>query len=57
MPDAMAFPVRHRYVILCVTVLTEQVGLPVPSVPFLVAAGALAEFAPVESSGGDRFGG
>jgi membrane protein DedA with SNARE-associated domain len=42
MPSAMEFLVRHGYVVLFVTVLAEQIGLPVPSVPFLVAAGALA---------------
>jgi membrane protein DedA with SNARE-associated domain/rhodanese-related sulfurtransferase len=42
MPGAMEFLVRHGYVVLFVTVLAEQIGLPVPSVPFLVAAGALA---------------
>jgi membrane protein DedA with SNARE-associated domain len=42
MPKAMEFLSRHGYVVLCVTVLVKQIGLPVPSVPFLVAAGALA---------------
>ncbi len=42
MPSAMEFLVRHGYVVLFLAVLAEQIGLPVPSVPFLVAAGALA---------------
>src|ERR1700674_3719713 len=42
MTNAMEFLVRHGYVVLFVTVLAEQIGLPLPSVPFLVAAGALA---------------
>jgi hypothetical protein len=32
MPSAMEFLVRHGYVVLFVTVLAEQIGLPVPSV-------------------------
>jgi membrane protein DedA with SNARE-associated domain/rhodanese-related sulfurtransferase len=42
MPSAMEFLVRHGYVLLFVAVLTEQIGLPLPAAPFLIAAGALA---------------
>src|SRR5262245_28879006 len=38
----LAFLVRHRYAVLFVAVLAEQLGLPVPAAPFLLAAGALA---------------
>ena len=33
---------RHGWVVLIVWVFAEQVGLPIPSVPILLAAGALA---------------
>lgn len=33
---------RHGYVVLLVWVFAEQIGLPVPSLPILLAAGALA---------------
>jgi membrane protein DedA with SNARE-associated domain len=36
------FLIRHRYAVLFAVVLTEQLGLPLPAVPFLLAAGALA---------------
>jgi membrane protein DedA with SNARE-associated domain len=38
----LAFLVRHGYALLFATVLAEQLGLPVPAAPFLLAAGALA---------------
>src|SRR5437762_11932557 len=34
--------VRHGYLVVFGWVLAEQIGLPVPAVPFLLAAGALA---------------
>src|SRR5438552_16859903 len=34
--------VRHGYLVLFGWVLAEQIGLPLPAVPFLLAAGALA---------------
>jgi membrane protein DedA with SNARE-associated domain len=34
--------VRHGYVVVFVWVLAEQIGVPLPAVPFLLAAGALA---------------
>ena len=42
MRDIFEFLTRHGYAALFVTVLAEQVGLPIPAVPILVAAGALA---------------
>ncbi len=42
MPSAMEFLVKHGYAVLFVMVLAEQIGLPVPAAPFLIAAGALA---------------
>src|SRR5207245_9944233 len=34
--------VRHGYLVVFGWVLAEQIGLPLPAVPFLLAAGALA---------------
>jgi membrane protein DedA with SNARE-associated domain/rhodanese-related sulfurtransferase len=34
--------VKHGYLILFLAVMAEQIGLPVPSVPVIIAAGALA---------------
>jgi len=42
MNETIEFLVKHGYVVLFVVVLAEQVGLPLPSAPFLLAAGALA---------------
>lgn len=42
MDDATQFLVRHGGLVLFATVLAEQVGLPIPAVPVLLAAGALA---------------
>ncbi|MCU1273505.1 MAG: Rhodanese domain protein [Bryobacterales bacterium] len=42
MPHPTEFLLRYGYVVLFLAVLTEQLGLPVPSAPFLLAAGALA---------------
>src|SRR5579863_6779425 len=36
------FLLHHGYVVLLVWVFAEQIGLPVPSVPLLLAAGAIA---------------
>jgi membrane protein DedA with SNARE-associated domain len=38
----MEFLVKHGYMVLFAAVLAEQIGLPVPATPFLLAAGALA---------------
>jgi membrane protein DedA with SNARE-associated domain len=40
--DPSAFLLRHPYAFLFATVLVEQLGLPIPAAPFLLAAGALA---------------
>ena len=42
MPLAIGFFVGHAYAILFVWVLVEQIGLPVPSIPLLLAAGTLS---------------
>jgi membrane protein DedA with SNARE-associated domain/rhodanese-related sulfurtransferase len=42
MSASTEFLLQHSYAILFLTVLAEQVGLPIPSSPLLLAAGALA---------------
>ena len=42
MDEAFQFLVRHGYSVLFVWVLAEQLGLPLPATPLLLAAGALA---------------
>lgn len=42
MPTILGFLVRHGYLFLFAWVLAEQGGLPIPSIPILLAAGALA---------------
>jgi membrane protein DedA with SNARE-associated domain len=42
MKETIAIVVRHGYLVLFVWVLLEQFGLPLPSLPMLLAAGALA---------------
>lgn len=42
MNEAIEFLVRHGYVVLFLFVFAEQVGLPLPALPFLLAMGALA---------------
>ncbi|HWR36747.1 MAG TPA: VTT domain-containing protein [Clostridia bacterium] len=42
MSETIDFVVRHGYAVLFVWVLAEQLGVPVPAVPILIAAGALA---------------
>jgi membrane protein DedA with SNARE-associated domain len=42
MNSSLEFLVRHGYVLLLGWVFVEQIGLPIPSVPLLLAAGALA---------------
>jgi membrane protein DedA with SNARE-associated domain/rhodanese-related sulfurtransferase len=44
MNHAIPFLVRHGYAILFGVVLLEQLGLPIPAVPILLAMGALAGF-------------
>jgi len=42
MADSVQFLLRHGYAVLFGFVLAEQIGLPLPAVPVLLAAGALA---------------
>ncbi|MBV9928045.1 MAG: VTT domain-containing protein [Acidobacteria bacterium] len=42
MGEALQFLVRHGYLVLFASVLAQQLGLPLPSTPFIIAAGALA---------------
>lgn len=42
MNETIEFLVKHGYIVLFAVVLAEQCGLPLPSAPFLLAAGALA---------------
>jgi membrane protein DedA with SNARE-associated domain len=42
MAETLQFLVKHGYVVLFASVLAQQLGLPLPSTPFIVAAGALA---------------
>lgn len=42
MDEQLDFLVRHGYSLLFAWVFLEQLGLPVPSAPLLLAAGALA---------------
>jgi membrane protein DedA with SNARE-associated domain len=42
MNEALAFVMRHGYSVLFVWVFAEQIGLPIPAIPILLAAGALA---------------
>jgi membrane protein DedA with SNARE-associated domain len=42
MNEVIQFLIRHGYTVLFLWVLGEQIGLPVPAAPFLLAAGALA---------------
>src|SRR2546428_6188840 len=42
MDDVTQFLIRHGGLVLFAVVLAEQIGLPIPAVPVLLAAGALA---------------
>src|SRR2546427_12602703 len=42
MDDVTQFVIRHSGLVLFAAVFAEQVGLPIPAVPVLLAAGALA---------------
>jgi membrane protein DedA with SNARE-associated domain len=42
MQAVIEFVIRHGYAVLIAWVFAEQVGLPIPSMPILLAAGALA---------------
>jgi membrane protein DedA with SNARE-associated domain len=42
MEEAIRFLLEHAYVMLFLSVSADQLGLPVPSVPVLLAMGALS---------------
>jgi membrane protein DedA with SNARE-associated domain len=42
MHSVLEFLLHHGYAVLLIWVFAEQLGLPVPSLPILLAAGALA---------------
>ena len=42
MEDTLQFLVKHGYLVLFASVLAQQLGVPLPSTPFIIAAGALA---------------
>src|SRR5579863_7555874 len=42
MAETLQFVVRHGYLLVFAWVFVEQAGLPVPSAPLLLAAGALS---------------
>jgi len=42
MAETLQFLVEHGYLVLFASVLAQQLGLPLPSTPFIIAAGALA---------------
>ena len=42
MRETIDFLIQHGYTLLFAWVLVEQLGLPIPSLPLLLAAGALA---------------
>ena len=42
MHGTLEFLLHHGYVVLLAWVFLEQIGFPVPSIPILLAAGALA---------------
>jgi membrane protein DedA with SNARE-associated domain len=43
MNETLQYLVRHGYIVLFASVLAQQLGLPLPSTPFIIAAGALAQ--------------
>ena len=48
MQETLDFLMRHGYVVLFVFVFAEQIGVPLPAIPFLLAAGALARGGQIE---------
>ncbi len=42
MAETLQFLLKHGYIVLFISVLAQQLGVPLPSTPFIVAAGALA---------------
>jgi len=41
MNETLEFLTQHGTLVLCATVFAEQIGLPLPAIPFLIAAGAM----------------
>ncbi|HXU12283.1 MAG TPA: DedA family protein, partial [Candidatus Binatia bacterium] len=42
MSETLEFVVRHGYLVLFVWMVADQLGLPIPAIPILLAAGAVA---------------
>ncbi|MGH7406105.1 MAG: DedA family protein, partial [Candidatus Methylomirabilales bacterium] len=42
MSEALEFLIRHGYSVLFAVIFIEQIGLPIPAAPLMLAAGALA---------------
>lgn len=42
MTETIQFLIRYGYIVLFISVFAEQIGLPLPAIPLLLAAGALA---------------
>ena len=45
MNELIEFLIQHGYILLFAWALIEQIGLPVPALPLLIAAGSLAGWA------------
>src|SRR5215471_4642922 len=41
MNETLEFLAQHGMLVLCASVFAEQIGLPLPAIPFLIAAGAM----------------
>ena len=48
MGDPNGFLLQHGYSILFALVLVDQLGIPLPAIPFLIAAGAIARDGPLD---------
>ena len=51
MDDILSFTVQHGYAILFAWILLDQLGLPVPAIPALLGAGALARSGELDLAG------
>ena len=54
MRETIDFVERHGYVLLFFWVLAEQSAIPLPSIPLLLAAGALIRTGRLQPAAGDR---
>jgi len=52
MSGALAFMMRHGYAVVFAAVLLDQLGIPVPAVPFLIATGVLARSGQASAAAG-----